>query len=193
MKTKLSTLLMSVVFALGAQSSFACDCDKKENKAAVKETNVPANAPNPTFESLKKLEGNWEFTTTENGKKETAKASYEVTSGGNVVLEKIFIDTPHEMVSVYSNDGSTVAMTHYCMLPNTPRMQLSKTSPGKMFFEMKGKDGIKSKKEHHMHSVEMVWNNDNELTQNWTSMKDGKLEPTTTFYWKRTPTATAKK
>ncbi len=163
--------------------SIACDCDKDKSKTT--SAAPAANTPNPTFENLKKLTGNWEITVTENGKKEIAKASYEVTSGGNAVLEKIMIGTPHEMVSVYHSDGKNVAMTHYCMLPNTPRMTLTKTEPGKMYFEMKGKDGIKSKKEHHMHSVELIWNSENELTQNWTSMKDGKSEPTVTFAWKR--------
>jgi hypothetical protein len=179
------------ILALSTQPSFACDCDKEKAKPTAEAP--AATAPNPTFESLKKLAGNWEFTTVENGKKETAKASYEVTSGGKVVLEKIFIGTDHEMISVYNTDGSSVAMTHYCMLPNTPRMTLTKTQPGKMFFEMKGKDGIKSKKEHHMHSVELVWNNDNELTQTWTSVQDGKPQPASIFAWKRATTVASKK
>lgn len=186
---KFLILGMSILFV--SQLSFACDCDKAKAKTTA--AAPAATATNPTFENLKKLEGTWEITTVENGKKEVAKASYEVTSGGNVVLEKIFIDTDHEMVSVYNNDGKTVAMTHYCMLPNAPKMTLTKTEAGKMFFEMKGKEGIKSKKEHHMHSVELVWNSDNELTQNWTSMKDGKMEPTTSFTWKRSAGAIAKK
>lgn len=181
------------ILALSTQPSFACDCDKAKDAKATSAAAPAANASNPTFENLKKLEGNWEFTTTENGKKETAKASYEVTSGGNAVLEKIFIGTDHEMVSVYSKNGSDVSMTHYCMLPNTPRMTLAKTEPGKMFFEMKGKDGIKSKKEHHMHSVELIWNSDSELTQNWVSMKDGKKEEPTVFAWKRASTVASKK
>jgi hypothetical protein len=197
MKIKLLvTLLSFAVLAAWANPSLACDCDKDKIKTPAVATTAAAPAattPKPTFEDLKKLSGNWEITMTENGKKEVAKASYEVTSGGNVVLEKIFIGTDHEMVSVYNTDGSTVAMTHYCMLPNTPRMTLTKTEPGKMFFEMKGKDGIKSKKEHHMRSVELAWNNNNELTQSWISMKDGKLEPATTFTWKRSSPTVAKK
>jgi hypothetical protein len=182
MKTR-SIFLTLIVSIFISSAALACDCEK--NKAGAPTTSGNLNLPNPTFENLKKLAGNWEITITENGKKELAKASYEVTSGGNAVLEKIMIGTPHEMISVYHNDGSNIAMTHYCMLPNTPRMTLKKTEPGKMFFEMKGKDGIKSKKEHHMHSVELVWNNDNELTQNWVSVKDGKKEPATVFNWKR--------
>ena len=182
MKKFLSVLTITLALA---SASFACDCDKAKDTKTPTATAPASNAPNPTFESLKKLAGNWEIVFTENGKKEINRATYEVTSGGNAVLEKINIGTPHEMISVYSFDGTSVAMTHYCMLPNTPRMQLTKTQPGRMLFEMKGKDGIKSKKEHHMHSVELVWNSDNELTQNWTSMKDGKLEPTVVFNWKR--------
>lgn len=190
-----SVSIFAIILGLSS-ASFACDCDKaKDTKTTTTSaaSAAPAsNAPNPTFESLKKLAGNWEIVVTENGKKEISKATYEVTSGGNAVLEKINIGTPHEMISVYSNDGSTVTMTHYCMLPNTPHMKLTKTEPGKMYFEMKGKDGIKSKKEHHMHAVELSWNNDNELTQNWISMQDGKLQAPVVFTWKRAA-AVAKK
>lgn len=179
MKTK-HALLAIIISIFSLSTAMACDCDKAKNDP--KQTSSSAK---PTFDHLKKLEGNWEIVVTENGKKEVSKASYEVTSGGNTVIEKIFIGSDHEMISVYNTDGSTVAMTHYCMLPNAPRMTLIKTEPGKMFFELKGKDGIKSKKEHHMHSVELVWNNENELTQNWISYKDGKPEPVTSFAWKR--------
>lgn len=198
---KKNTLIAFVVTLLIAVASFACDCGEKkcegktcptpttEKKCTDCEKKPQVNA---TFESIKKLAGNWEITTTENGKTDVAKASYEVTSGGNVVLEKIFIGTPQEMVSVYSNDGTHVTMTHYCMLPNTPRMSLIKSEPGKAFFEMKGKDGIKSRKEHHMHSVELIWNNENQLTQNWTSVKNGKKEPVTAFTWNRVVAAAEK-
>lgn len=193
---KLLALSLTILFT---QISLACDCDKDSKKDA-KTAAVTNAAPstglgnqNPTFDSLKKLEGYWEITTNEKGK-ETAKASYEVTSGGNAVIEKIFDGTPHEMVSVYATNGTDISMTHYCMLPNQPKMALIKSEPGKMLFKMKGKEGIKSKNEEHMDSVELVWNSNDQLTQTWTSMKDGKptKEPTV-FTWKRVASVTTKK
>ncbi|MEZ4846330.1 MAG: hypothetical protein R2877_05140 [Bdellovibrionota bacterium] len=78
--------------------------------------------------------GNWEIKVfTENGKRN--QQSDLVTSGGNaVLLKKINIGTPHEMISFDSSDGTSVAMTQ---LPHatehTACMQLTKTEPGKMF------------------------------------------------------------
>src|SRR3989304_768334 len=48
------------------------------------------------------------------------------TDGGSAILETLFPGTPHEMVSVYYDDGGKLGMTHYCMLGNQPQMTLKK-------------------------------------------------------------------
>lgn len=202
MKKFIWAVLVIASISMNTSNAFACDCDKNkkgETASGAVTAATTAAAPagtttTPSFDSLKKLAGTWETKIKdESGKEQTGKATYEVTSGGHVVAEKIFVGTAHEMLSVYSDDGKEISMTHYCMLPNAPRMTLQSTTPGKMYFKMKGKDGIRSKKEHHMDSVELVWNGENEFTQYWSSVKDGKKSDSTIITWKRIHTPVAKK
>src|SRR5262245_8705906 len=112
---------------------------------------------NESFEQMKKLIGTWEGTSKMGGKEEKVTATYELTSGGNAILEKLMAGTPHEMVSIYHPEGKTVAMTHYCMVGNQPKMVMKTSTPTSVAFEMKGASGIGSKKEMHMHAVDIKW------------------------------------
>lgn len=168
-------ILMIAILSFASVNSFACDqCDKEQSTSS--------------FDKLKNLVGTWEGKSDEGGKEQIVKASYQLTSAGTALEEKIFIGTPHEMISIYYPDGKTVSMTHYCAQGNRPVMTLKKASGDGMFFEMNGKNGIQSKNEQHMHSLDVTWKNDNEITQNWTSFKDGKKSETASFTWKRVAT-----
>lgn len=172
------SLIAVIVTLFTASLGFACD-DKKCPEC---EKGKQANA---SFESLKKLAGNWEGKTSMSGTEETVKASYEVTSGGAAVVEKIFAGTPHEMVSIYYPEGKTVKMTHYCMVGNRPVMTLKSSTDKNLAFEMNGHEGIGSKKEMHMHALDVLWNSENQFTQNWTSFDKGKKSESVTFVWNR--------
>ena len=67
-------------------------------------------------ETLKKLAGTWEGTETMMGKTDAAGAEYSVTSNGSVVVEKLFPETPNEMITVYYDETGKLAMTHYCAI-----------------------------------------------------------------------------
>src|SRR4051812_24656118 len=81
---------------------------------------MPAPKTSKSFEQLKQqLVGTWEAKMKMGDDEQTVKATYEVTSGGSAILERLFAGTDHEMVSVYHSDGTSgVSMTHYCMLGN---------------------------------------------------------------------------
>ena len=127
-----------------------------------------------SFEQLKALVGEWEGTSTMEGKTQKAKASYELTSGGTAIIEKLFVGTPNEMTSVYHADGNKLAMTHYCSLGNQPKLKLKKSSKNKMRFEMKGKEGIQSKNEMHIHGLTIAWKDKNNIQHTWYSKNKGK-------------------
>jgi hypothetical protein len=126
------------------------------------------------FAQVKKLEGHWEGITKEDGKDKPVTADYRITAGGAAVVETLFAGTAHEMVSVYHPEGEGVAMSHYCLLGNHPKMTLKKASDNSMFFEMKGHDGIASTKEPHMHSLLITFKSPTEITQEWTNFENGK-------------------
>ena len=89
--------------------------------AGVKKVSIPEE-----FKKIKALEGKWEGSTVEKGKTIKVRATYEVTSAGTAVLEKLFNETADEMVTVYYTNGNNVKMTHYCTLGNQPQMRLKK-------------------------------------------------------------------
>ena len=108
---------------------------------------MPVPQTNKDFDQLKQLVGKWKGTTKMEGKEQTATVSYELTSSGTAIIERLGEGTQHEMVTMYYLDGKSAAMTHYCALGNQPRMKLKTADPTKITFEMVGKDGINSLKE----------------------------------------------
>lgn len=126
------------------------------------------------FEKLKQLLGTWTGTNTMHGKEMDYTVTYELTAGGSAVLERLFVGTPREMVSVYYPEGNHVVMTHYCMLGNQPHMTLQKVSGNTLSFGMQGTSGITSSKEAHMHHLNLTLMDPNHIKAEWTSYQNGK-------------------
>lgn len=130
------------------------------------------------FEKLKSLVGTWTGETKMHGDKEEAfKVTYELTSGGSVVMERLNPGTPHEMVTMYHLEGGKLCMTHYCMLGNSPKMRMKKATEDSIFFEMRGKEGISYSKEMHMHALNIRWKDMDHIAAEWVMYKDGKAQP----------------
>lgn len=55
---------------------------------------MPAAKTNAKFEQMKRMVGTWEGKTKMNGTEQAVTATYELTSGGNVIVEKLFAGTP---------------------------------------------------------------------------------------------------
>src|SRR5262245_13383962 len=83
------------------------------------------------LEPFSQLVGEWEGKEL-SGKKieQDLKVKYKVTSGGSAVVETLFPDTPHEMVTIIHPDGDNLVLTHYCKLGNQPRMKAKAKSEG---------------------------------------------------------------
>ncbi len=137
------------------------------------------------FDVLKKLVGTWEGTTKMGDKEEKVTATYELTSGGTALMEKLGPGTPMEMVTIYHKDGKTLAMTHYCALGNQPQMKLKKADEKSISFEMTKPIGVASMKEPHMHAMAMKFDGDDTITHEWTSYDNGKKKDTAVFNFKR--------
>ena len=97
--------------------------------ANAEECKAPPAEHSKEFEQLKQLDGKWEGSVGMGGKAEKIEATYHVTAGGSAVVETLFPGTPHEMVSVYTDNGGKLSMTHYCMMGNQPKMDLISGSP----------------------------------------------------------------
>jgi len=134
---------------VAALSMAALAQDKHEHSAA-----APTNAG---LEKMKKLVGTWVAADKDGQPTEQVVSVIKLTAGGSAVHETIFPDQPHEMVSLYTVDGSDLVMTHYCMLGNQPRMKADpKSAANQIKFEFAGGGNLDPKKDKHMHAATLT-------------------------------------
>jgi hypothetical protein len=162
------------------------EAPKSDQPAA---TTQPAPV-HPGLAKLKKLAGEW-LSADEPDKGQSADAgqpicTYKVTSAGSVVMETLFPGTPHEMVTMYYQEGPDLVLTHYCALGNQPRMKAEPpTSPDKLEFKFAGGSNIDPGKDAHMHELTLTFVDADHLRATWTSYSAGKPSGVKTFELKR--------
>ena len=86
----------------------ASDCESAECSLEVVETDESIRAP--MFDAVAALEGRW-VSTTPHGEMVHV---FEVTSSGSAVRELMGPGTEHEMTNMYTLNGNSLTMTHYC-------------------------------------------------------------------------------
>ena len=127
------------------------------------------------FEKMKELAGVWEGTTDMGNGVVSIKATYELTSAGNAIVERLFVGLPHEMVTVNNDYNGKLAMTHYCSLGNQPHMELMNPDKTNMLFVLSKKNpNLSSVKETHMHSLNISFDTNDTMTHTWSLYEKGK-------------------
>lgn len=137
------------------------------------------------FEKMKTLAGTWQGTTDMGKGPMPITVKYRVTSGGSAVEERLFADTPMEMVTIYHDRDGRLALTHYCTLCNRPAMTLMKADNKSFAFTLTKDSGIDVEKEKHMHSAKLTFEDVNHLTHEWTAYDGGKPQPSHPFKLER--------
>lgn len=132
-------------------------------------------AGSPEFERMKQLVGAWEGTSDMGKEGEKVRVEYRLTAGGSALVETLSPGGAEEMVSVYHDRKGKLAMTHYCMLRNQPRMTLAKADPRmiELVFARKGND-LDPAREKHMHAVRITFTDNDHIVQKWTYYDKGK-------------------
>lgn len=127
------------------------------------------------FEKMKELVGVWEGKADMGKGMETIKATYELTSAGNAIVERLFVGLPHEMITVYYDFNGKLGMTHYCSLGNQPHMELMNPGENNMVFVLSEKNtNLSSVKETHMHALKISFDGRNSITHTWTLYEKGE-------------------
>jgi hypothetical protein len=141
--------LMCGLLLVAVQAGWA---DERERNAA-----PPKAATNANLEKMKKLVGTWVAADKDNKPTDQVVSVIKLTAGGSAVHETFFPGQDHEMVSVYTADGSDLVMTHYCVLGNQPRMKADPKSPAnKINFVFAGGSNLDPKKDKHMHAATLT-------------------------------------
>lgn len=114
----------------------------------------------------------------------SGKVSYEVTSGGHSLMEKLNVGSEHEMVSVYYLEGRDLALVHYCAIGNRPHMRLDRVNStlDDLRFEWDGTaTDIDPAKDPHIHSARFHFLDAGHAQSEWTFWTDGKEAHKKTF------------
>jgi hypothetical protein len=158
-------------------------CAQDKPREAAPKSDAPAATTQPApphagFEKLKQLAGQW-FSADAPDK---PKVIYKVTSAGSVVQETLLPGTPHEMVTMYYQEGPDLVLVHYCALGNQPRMKAAPSSaPDKLEFKFAGGSNIDPAKDAHMHELTLTFVDADHLQAAWTSYSNGQASGTETF------------
>ena len=102
---------------LASVSLLLINCKKNEATIILKDQNK-YDIHFQKFEKIKSLEGNWYLFNEPNmlkyGSINEPFISYEITSAGNAVVEKLFLNQAKEMTTVYHMNIDELVLTHYC-------------------------------------------------------------------------------
>ena len=129
-------------------------------------TQAPAKATDG-FDRLKILVGDWEATG-EDGKPFTSNIRLV---SNNTALQETF-QTPHDdqMITMYSSNGSRVALTHYCSMGNQPRMEspVVNGATDEFVFSFTGGSNLPTPDSAHMHRLVLQIDDADHFSETWT-------------------------
>ena len=119
-------------------------------------TQSQSHSPLPDTETainyLKGLEGKW---IVHGGKEGVFGWEFDLTSREGVIIERLKVDTPTEMLTVYNLDDGILLANHFCQLQNQPNLTaVTSETEGDLHFLCNGQVGnTQSHNELHMHGV----------------------------------------
>jgi len=140
------------------------------------------------FDRVKALVGTWRGPANEGAmNNDPVTVEYRLTSGGSAVVETLFPGTSHEMVSVYHQDHGKLAMTHYCLMGNQPKLQEVAANDQQIELQLSPDSGLDPSSPH-MHALTIAWADPNHITQTWTSYEQGQPKEKSVFTLARATT-----
>jgi hypothetical protein len=147
---------------------------------------APAGFAREALDRIKGLVGTWEgHVAKPDGPPGSVR--YELTGGGNTVVEKLFPGTDHEMMTVYHLDGDKLLATHYCAMGNQPVMKLEKATAGELTFAFVGGTNMDASKDVHIHSGRLRFVDGGRLESEWDVYEGTKRTGTNRFFLARKP------
>ncbi len=128
--------------------------------------------------TVSKLAGTWEM---EDDKGNWVPyGTFTAGSGGTAVREVMFPGQPHEMTNMYTMEGGSLLMTHYCAMGNQPHVKCTKAvkhsdgSVALMFNECAGVGDLNAADETYMGHMTLTIIDNNNATEEWNQLRAGK-------------------
>jgi hypothetical protein len=130
------------------------------------------------FQKLQSLAGDWEG---KDNMDMPAKTNFKVMVSGTTVMETL---SPtgmggEDMVTLYTVDGDSIRIVHYCPTNNQPRML---ATPGageikELTFEFQGAGNLPDETVGHQHKLVLKFDDADHITESWTWRAKGKDTP----------------
>lgn len=160
--------------ALALSAWLACACQTTSHPPALEGAGAVAG-----FEKMKSLHGDWKGTAKAGDEESETTVQYRITSAGTAVEERLFVGTPHEMVTMYYLDKGELRLTHYCAAGNQPTMvAIAGAPPNELEFDFVAGSNMKSIDDQHMHSGRFLFVSPDKLVSAWTGWVAGKPDHT---------------
>jgi len=138
--------------------------------AAGQSASVPS--ARDAFRKIQSLAGQWE------GKDEQGspvKSKFLAVASDTAVMETLSMTGMEEMVTLYSLDVDSIALTHYCPTNNQPRMRAVPTDNAKQLeFVFTGAGNLSDSNVGHEHKLVLQFTDADHITERWTWRKNGK-------------------
>ena len=131
------------------------------------------------LDRVKSLEGTWES----KGPEGTHVSSvFAVTSNGSAVRELMLPGTPQEMTNMYTMEGPTLVMTHYCAMGNQPHMRAKAEPHSKtIHFDSDGVSNLQKDHAGYMGSMALTIIDNDHIKADWSYNQEGQEPATSTF------------
>ncbi len=167
------TILVLLVVALASSAAWA---QQKDATAPASQPAVKA-VPNPEFEKIKRLVGDWESKTPEG---QVVPMSFRLVSGGSAILVSSADPKEGEMITVIHPDGKDLMATHYCSAKNQPRfVAVPSTDPNVVNFKLKDVTNLASPDAGHMTGATFTIVDATHHSETWTWSEGGKDQAVT--------------
>lgn len=132
-----------------------------------------ANGTSAGFKKLQSLAGEWE------GKDEQGnpvKSSFKLIVSNTAVMETLSASGTDEMVTLYSIDGDSIALLHYCPTNNQPRMRATPPEGDikELVFTFQGAGNLPSLETGHEHKLVIEFQDKDHIIERWTWRAKGK-------------------
>jgi hypothetical protein len=135
---------------------------------------VPAAGPAAAgFQKLQSLAGEWEG---KDNQGNMAKTNFKLLVSGTALMETLNISGMDEMVTLYSVDGKTIALMHYCPTGNQPRMRAVPPigDVKELEFSFEGAGNLATPETGHQHKLVIQFQDHDHITEHWTWRSKGK-------------------
>jgi hypothetical protein len=125
------------------------------------------------FQKLQSLAGDWVGKDQDGGE---VKSAFKPIASNTAVMETLVMSGMDEMVTLYSIDGDSIMLLHYCPTNNQPRMRATPatTDVKRLQFTFEDAGNLPSLDAGHENKLVIEFEDNDHIVEHWTWRKNGK-------------------